>query len=324
MVSRFSRLRTPLAMRLCSRFHPLSWRFVRYPTTAVAPLRSSSATRAGTSAGSFCRSASSVTITRPRAAWNPAANAAVCPALCAKATTCSSGWSRFSAFSTSSDPSVEPSSTATISYVHFPRAPSARRISSTRSGRLSRSSYTGTTSDTSTGGRPDILQVGRIGMLRGEASDQGVGFGGVFLVSAVDLGEPDPRDDEPVGGGWRHGANQTLQRGGLLLDRDAGARRHLPTRQRASEHPTEREQRAGQRPKEAPRPPQREHEGQELPVEAPLGDQPDKQRRRGNGERRAKNAADHCGGAWRGFLLYGREGIAPPPVGQSDSPRPSA
>src|SRR5206468_2186671 len=120
MVSRFSRLRTPLAMRLCSRFHPLSWRFVRYPTTAVAPLRSSS---------------------------------------------------------------------------------------STRSGRLSRSSYTGTTSETSTGDRPDILQLGRIGMLRGKASDQGVGFGGVFLVRAINLGEPDPRDYKPVGGGGRHGAN---------------------------------------------------------------------------------------------------------------------
>ena len=44
-------------------------------------------------------------------------------------------------------------------------------------------------------------------MLRGKASDQGVGFGGVFLVRAINLGEPDPRDYKPVGGGGRHGAN---------------------------------------------------------------------------------------------------------------------
>src|SRR5438445_440461 len=59
------------------------------------------------SAGSFWRSASRVTITAPRAAWKPAANAAVCPAFAANATTCSSGWSRFNALSTSSDPSDE-------------------------------------------------------------------------------------------------------------------------------------------------------------------------------------------------------------------------
>ena len=91
IVSRFSRLRTPLAMRLCSRFQPLSRRSTRYPATAVAPLLASSATRAGMSAGSFCRSASSVTTTRPRATRNPAANAAVCPAFAASATMCSSG-----------------------------------------------------------------------------------------------------------------------------------------------------------------------------------------------------------------------------------------
>jgi len=84
-------LRTPLPMRDCMRRLQVSMRFVRTPATMSAPLCSSFAIIAGMSAGSFCRSASSETTSRPRAACHAASSAAVWPAFFSNGNTRSIG-----------------------------------------------------------------------------------------------------------------------------------------------------------------------------------------------------------------------------------------
>src|SRR6266567_6917707 len=96
----------------------------------------------------------------------------------------------------SSDPSVEPSSTATISYPPT----SAVEISVTSGARLSRSSYNGTTSDSS-GDAGVMLQLGGVGVLGAQPRQQGRGFRRIVLVRAVDLRQADAGENLAV----RHG-----------------------------------------------------------------------------------------------------------------------
>jgi hypothetical protein len=113
-----------------SRTHE-SRRFWRTPFTTSAPSASIFAMSLGMSAGSFCRSASSVTVISPRTASKPAANAAVWPWLPSSTTTRTRG--SFSAISRSTARlrSFEPSSTKTIS------APPATLASAASSSRCS-------------------------------------------------------------------------------------------------------------------------------------------------------------------------------------------
>src|ERR1051325_8242373 len=194
IVSPLSRLRTALAMRLCTSFRGESRRSTRYPTTAAAPLVARASTSAGMSAGSFWPSASSVTITDPRAAWKPAANAAVCPAFAAKETMCSAGCARFSCFSVSSEPSVEPSLTATTSK-RRPRSTSS--ISPISGARLSRSLYTGITSDSSTGS--GMRQLGSVGVGLAHPGEEGIRLRVVAPQRAIDLRETDPDQHRLIG-----------------------------------------------------------------------------------------------------------------------------
>src|SRR6266849_4693577 len=85
----------------------------RVPTTSYPA--SISAKSRGISSGGFCRSASSVTTTSPRAYAKPASTAACCPALRASATTFTAGCDAWMFSNSSSERSVLPSSTYTTS-----------------------------------------------------------------------------------------------------------------------------------------------------------------------------------------------------------------
>ena len=82
----------------------------------------------GMSAGSFCRSPSAVTTSRPRANANPAANAAVWPKLRRKRMTRRCGSRACSAASWSNVSSVLPSSMTMISYERPPRIERGRQL----------------------------------------------------------------------------------------------------------------------------------------------------------------------------------------------------
>src|SRR5438034_3605830 len=92
-----------------------SFRSLLQPHTMSAP-RSSTSTIAGMSRGSFCRSPSEVTITRPRAWSKPAANAAVWPKLRRNRITRSRGSTACKCARISKLSSVLPSSTMMSSY----------------------------------------------------------------------------------------------------------------------------------------------------------------------------------------------------------------
>ena len=136
MVSCESQFRTPLAIRLDTRRSHESCRFSLHPHTAShSPIKASSL---GMSSGSFWRSASIVMTTRPRAAWNPAANAALCPQFRLNLTRWRAGNRTRRSFMTCQLLSEEPSSTRTISY-GLATPSMARATPSTRGGRLSSS-----------------------------------------------------------------------------------------------------------------------------------------------------------------------------------------
>ena len=113
-----SRARTRLAMRLVTRFTPLSRRVTRWPATSSgSPATDSARARAqsrGMSAGSFCPSPSMVAIQSPRAARTPLTNAADWPQdrPCRSAT---SGKRAIASASRAGVSSEEPSSTQTTS-----------------------------------------------------------------------------------------------------------------------------------------------------------------------------------------------------------------
>src|SRR5947209_8359905 len=140
-------LRTPLPIFDCIRRDQVSWRLTRTPMTMSDLLSSSVRIMAGMSAGSFCRSASRETTNVPRAARQAASSAAVCPLFFSNASTRSVVCFVLPARSTSRLRSVEPSSTATISYDQLPS--NAFAISSRRMGMFSSSLYTGKTTERS-------------------------------------------------------------------------------------------------------------------------------------------------------------------------------
>src|SRR5438105_8192820 len=122
------------------------------------------------------------------------------------------------------------------------------------------------TSESSSGA--DILELGRVGVPADQPGNDGLRFGGVVLVRAVDLGEADAGEHDPVGWRWRIGVDQTLERHRLVLDGDRGATRHYPAGQRVTHELTERlEHPSEQRVEEAPRAPQREHQRSEPPFD---------------------------------------------------------
>src|SRR5438552_17466812 len=94
------------------------------------------------------------------------------------------------------------------------------------------------TSESSSGA--DILELGRVGVPADQPGNDGLRFGGVVLVRAVDLGEADAGEHDPVGWRWPIGADHTLERPRLVLDGDLGATRHYPAGQRVSHEPAER------------------------------------------------------------------------------------
>lgn len=114
IASPVSRLRTRLAMRDETRRTHVSRRSTRTPqTTSQGP--ATAARRRGTSAGSFWRSASRVTVHGARAARKPAASAALWPRRAPSDSTRWRGSAPARATSTSPLPSREPSSTHTTS-----------------------------------------------------------------------------------------------------------------------------------------------------------------------------------------------------------------
>mmetsp|Transcript_17813 Transcript_17813/g.38859 ORF Transcript_17813/g.38859 Transcript_17813/m.38859 type:complete len:231 (+) Transcript_17813:888-1580(+) len=94
----------------------LSLRFLRHPHTRSRSFASMCSSILGMSAGSFCKSASMVTKTRPCACLIPAARAAVWPKLRRKIMVVRSSRSADIAFNSCVLPSVDPSSTQIISY----------------------------------------------------------------------------------------------------------------------------------------------------------------------------------------------------------------
>src|SRR5262245_35319422 len=101
------------------------------------------------SCGSFCRSASIVTTSRPRAALNPASVAAVSPALVLSRTSRTRGSASRKPRIRSALRSRLPSSTKTTSKASR-NGSSTERSSGQRCGKLSSSLYTGMTTDRST------------------------------------------------------------------------------------------------------------------------------------------------------------------------------
>ena len=99
------------------------------------------------SSGGFCRSASRVTTTWPRAAANPADTAGCWPKLRCSRMPTTSGHSTLIASMTSQVESRDPSSTRTSS--HVPRSATAARVRRTSSGMFSASLNAGTTTERS-------------------------------------------------------------------------------------------------------------------------------------------------------------------------------
>src|SRR5947199_10519067 len=85
----------------------------------------------------------------------------------------------------------------------------------------------------------DILEIRRVGVPPDQPGNDGLRFGGVVLVRAVDLGEADAREHDPVGWWWRIGVDQALERHRLVLDGDRCATRHYPAGQRVTHELTE-------------------------------------------------------------------------------------
>src|SRR5256886_15422333 len=88
------------------------------------------------------------------------------------------------------------------------------------------------TSESSSGA--DILELGRVGVPADQPGNDGLRFGGVVLVRAVDLGEADAGEHDPVGWRRRIGVDQALEHHRLVLDGDHGATRHSPAGQRVT------------------------------------------------------------------------------------------
>ena len=144
-----SRLRARAAMREEILRSQGSWRWVRMPQTTSQPSRQ--ARSPGISAGSFCRSASRVTTTPPRAERKPAARAADWPVLRCRRTIRTAGFCRASWQRASKLPSVLPSSTKITSWGR-PRGRRTPWSSAARRGRFFSSLNTGMTTEISGGG----------------------------------------------------------------------------------------------------------------------------------------------------------------------------
>src|SRR5207302_11469588 len=154
----------------------------------------------------------------------------------------------------------------------------------------------------------DILELGRVGVPADQPGNDGLRFGGVVLVRAVDLGEADAGEHDPVGWWWRIGVDQALERHRLVLDGDRGATRHYPAGQRVTHELTERlEHPSEQRGEEAPRAPQREHQRSEPPFDVPRTDRYHDEREAGQRHRHAQDPAHHPAQARRICDVHGEQ-----------------
>src|SRR2546428_11111221 len=111
------------------------------------------------------------------------------------------------------------------------------------------------TSESSSGA--DILELGRVGVPADQPGNDGLRFGGVVFVRAVDLGEADAGEHDPVAWRRRIGVDQALEHHRLVLDGDRGATPQYPARPRRTPQLTERPQPPTRKPsrKNPPRPP---------------------------------------------------------------------
>src|ERR1041385_5613529 len=133
-----------LAIFVCHRRNEVSARSLRQPVTMSYP--SSLGSNRGISSGSFCKSASIVAMTSPRATANPASNAALCPAFFSILSTRSHGYRHRPSSSNRAVSSVLPSSTISTSN-GFPICRSAPSTRASNVGIFSCSLYAGITSE---------------------------------------------------------------------------------------------------------------------------------------------------------------------------------